>query len=82
VIRDDTRTFLAAMLQRKESVIGEARGVLVAINAKNAAIVFRIVLIHEALNRSTVSVERFGGREKPIQFPMANEFAVFPKYRH
>ena len=44
---DDARAFLAAMLQRVEAVVSQLRGVRMAVNAEDAAIMFRIV-IHQA----------------------------------
>src|SRR2546430_17624456 len=39
---DDSRAFLAAMLEREQSVIGQDRGIVVAEHAKKSALVLRI----------------------------------------
>ena len=41
---DDPRAFLAAVLQSVEPIVGELGGVRVTVNAKNAAIVLRVVV--------------------------------------
>ena len=44
VRRDDARAFLPAVLEGVEAVIGQFRGVGMAVNAEDAAIVFWVVI--------------------------------------
>src|SRR5512136_125420 len=46
VRRDDARAFLAAVLKREESEIGQSRSLLVAVHGKDAAFLPRSVLTH------------------------------------
>ena len=48
---DDARAFLAAVLQRVKAVVSQLRGVRMAVNAEDAAIMFRVVM-HRTSTRS------------------------------
>jgi hypothetical protein len=46
VAGDDAGAFLAPMLERIESVVGQFRGIRVAENAEHTAIMFGVILLH------------------------------------
>jgi hypothetical protein len=51
VAGDDAGAFLAAMLERVKTVVGEFRGIRVAENAEHAAVMFGIVSLHRSRAR-------------------------------
>ena len=72
----DPRALLAPVLQRIQAVVRQLRSVGVPVNAKNAAIVFRIML-HGFSNRQRLDSFIMPQLESPLKQPFLRETNSF-----